>query len=91
MMYTEKFANHRYAQCYMIHYPDGASAQISYATCVAEITADGWLRVHGLYSMTTRRHLGWFGKVIGVGYGTMRDLAGTGYEMDVTTGEVRPW
>ena len=32
----------------------------SYTTLVAKITSDGWLTCYGLYSRTTRRHIGAF-------------------------------
>ncbi len=64
-----KFADHKYAQAHMepIH---GGLALYSYDTRVAEVV-DGWLRINGLYSMTTRRHIGWF----------MRELGGFTYQL----------
>lgn len=41
---------------------NGNVALVSYVTKVAEIDADGWLTIRGLYSMTTRKHIGAFVK-----------------------------
>ena len=49
-----------YAQAHVRIGDDGAVYLISYTTLVAEIDAEGWLRVYGLYSQTTRRHIGAF-------------------------------
>lgn len=95
MSFIEKFTDHRYAQCHMRHYDDGTTALISYNTCAAELDAEGWLRVNGLYSMTTRKHLSWFAKelsrVFGINltYGDMRDLYTSGDMLNLHTGEVR--
>ena len=50
-----------YAQAEVKLYDDGSIALISYVTNVASIV-NGWVTVHGLYSMTTRKHLGAFAK-----------------------------
>ena len=90
-----KFADHRYAQCHIRTYADGTTALISYNTCAAELDAEGWLRVNGLYSATTRRHLGWFAKHLAalfnlhLTYADLRDLFTTGDEMNLLTGELR--
>lgn len=95
MTRIEKFADHRSAQCHMRHYEDGTTALISYNTCAAELDAEGWLRVNGLYSMTTRKHLGWFAKelarafCINLTYGDLRDLYTSGDMLNLLTGEVR--
>lgn len=95
MSNIEKFADHRYAQCYMRHYEAGTTALISYNTCVAVVDDEGWLRVNGLYSMTTRKHLGWFAKelsrVFGINltYSDLRDLYTSGDMLNLLTGEVR--
>jgi len=95
MSCIEKFADHRYAQCHLRHYEDGTTALISYNTCAAELDAEGWLRVHGLYSATTRKHLGWFAKYlteffnIRLTYHDLRDLYTSGDTMNLLTGELR--
>lgn len=49
-----------YAQAHVRIGDDGTVYLFSYTTLVAEISPDGWLRVYGLYSQTTRRHIGAF-------------------------------
>ena len=58
-----KFTDHKYAQAHMEPIPGGI-ALYSYATRVAEVR-DGWLHIFGLYSPTTRRHIGWFMRELG--------------------------
>lgn len=65
-MTTRKLKNHEYAQAHIEIENDGDSIiyrLVSYETHVATVreTAAGWfLDCYGLYSMTTRRHIGWF-------------------------------
>ena len=49
-----------YAQAQVIQFDDGSVSLISYTTSVAHISANGFLTVYGLYSMTTRRHISAF-------------------------------
>lgn len=51
-----------YAQADVRTLITGETILRSYATDVAYITSDGWLFVNGLYSATTRKHLGAFAK-----------------------------
>ena len=95
MSYIEKFNGHRHAQCYMRHYNDDTTALISYNTVVAELDDEGWIRVNGLYSATTRKHLGWFAKELArmfnirLTYHDLRDLYTSGDMLNLLTGEVR--
>lgn len=65
-MTIRKLKNHEYAQAYVEIENDGDSIiyrLVSYKTHVATVheTAAGWfLDCYGLYSMTTRHHIGWF-------------------------------
>ena len=65
-MTTRKLKNHEYAQAHVVIENDDDSIiyrLVSYSTHVATVheTAAGWLLdCYGLYSMTTRRHIGWF-------------------------------
>ena len=82
-----KFTDHKYAQAHMepIH---GGLALYSYDTRVAEII-DGWLRINGLYSMTTRRHIGWFMREIGgFTYQLAKQLDEDNKLFNIYTGEV---
>jgi threonine aldolase len=49
-----------YAQAHIEIHEDGGVSLFSYVTLVAHITADGWLTVYGLHSMTTRKHISAF-------------------------------
>lgn len=57
-----KLSAHPYANAHVELYQNGTIALYSYNTCVAEIDVNGWLTVNGLFSNTTRRHLGSFAK-----------------------------
>lgn len=81
-----------YAQASVAQYPRKV-ALISYATKVAEIKYDAngaWLRVYGLYSATTRRHISAFMREYGIGndYYTARMCSETGYWYNLETGEI---
>jgi hypothetical protein len=49
-----------YAQAHIEIEHDGTIHLFSYVTRVAMIDADGWLTIFGLYSQTTKRHIGCF-------------------------------
>ena len=84
---TKKFTDHKYAQAHMETIPNGI-ALYSYTTRVAELK-DGWLRIFGLYSMTTRRHIGWFMRELGpFTYQLAKQLYEDHKEMNIYTGEV---
>jgi hypothetical protein len=60
----------------------------SYQTLVAKVEKN-WLRVNGLYSMTTRRHIGAFVReYCNLSFQTAKKLYSDGMMMDITTGEV---
>lgn len=87
-MTTRKLKNHQYTQAHLEIENDDDSIiyrLVSYFTHVATVTetADGWfLDCYGLYSMTTRRHIGWFLDDIGSPF-TFNDA-----KCSVETGEV---
>ena len=83
-----KFTDHKYAQAHMEPIHNGI-ALYSYTTRVADVQ-DGWLRIHGLYSMTTRRHIGWFMRELGnFTYQLAKQLYEDNKEFNIRTGEVR--
>jgi len=82
-----KFTDHKYAQAHMEPIHNGL-ALYSYTTKVAEVR-DGWLRIFGLYSMTTRRHIGWFMRELGKDYQLAKQLYEDGMTMNIYTGEVK--
>lgn len=62
-----------YAQAGILYEP-GSEFLVSYETIVAELTADGWVHVYGLFSTTTRKHLGRWGKMHGLSYQEIKSL-----------------
>lgn len=82
-----KFTDHKYAQAHMEPIPGGL-ALYSYTTKVAEVV-NGWLTIHGLYSMTTRRHIGWFMRELGrFDYQLAKQLYEDNKMFNIYTGEV---
>ena len=62
----------------------------SYRTLVAKIEKD-WLTIFGLYSMTTRRHIGAFVKEYSgglIGYQTAKAIYENNESLNIETGEV---
>ena len=78
-----------YAQAHIRIGDDGTVYLFSYATLVAEISPDGWLRVNGLYSQTTRRHIGAFVREYAkCEYSVARFIYENGMACNIHTGEV---
>lgn len=78
-----------YAQAHVEYIDDENVYLWSYNTLVAEIE-NGWLTINGLYSATTRRHIGCFMReyVHGGTYQLAKQLYYDGKSLDITTGEV---
>lgn len=89
MTTIHKFDDHRHAAAYIMTDDQHTRALVSYTTIVAMVDADGWLKIGGLYSMTTRKHLGWFMHELGLTYQHARDLYESHMMMNIFTGEVR--
>lgn len=85
---TRKFKDHPHAQACIIECNDGYKALQSYETIVIEINPEGWLHVNGLYTMTTKRHMGWFMRELGFTYQLAKQLYEDNKEMNIYTGEV---
>ncbi len=87
--YTRALAAMPYAQAGTIVYPDGRIALKSYSTIVLVLFPDGTLICTGLYSMTTRKHIGaWLKEnVPGVSYQTVRAMVEDKRDYNVNTGE----
>ena len=89
MYTTTKLSAMPYAQATVTHFDDGAVTLVSYVTPVAHIDAQGWLTVYGLYSMTTRKHIGAFVKEFAnISYQTARMLYDDNCAYNIHTGEV---
>lgn len=81
--------NHPYAQCKIIINDNSIACQ-SYNTIVATIN-NGWLVINGLYSATTRRHIGEFVKeYANINYQIAKRLYNDGFQYNIYTGELRP-
>lgn len=78
-----------YAQATIRKYEDGTIVLISYSTPVAYIEADGRLYIRGLYSATTRKHIGAFVReYANLDYQTAKRIYEDGYGYNIYTGEV---
>lgn len=78
-----------YAQATIRKYDDGTIVLISYQTPVAYIEADGRLFIRGLYSATTRKHIGAFVReYANLDYQTAKRIYEDGYGYNIYTGEV---
>ena len=86
-MYIKNLNSMPYAQA-SVHYDSGRLVLRSYSTDVVVVEND-WLMVTGLYSATTRRHIGAFMKEYNFGdYQTAKMLYENDYAMNIITGEV---
>lgn len=78
-----------YAQATVRKYEDGTIVLQSYSTAVAYIEPDGRLYIRGLYSATTRRHIGAFVKeYANLDYQTAKRIYEDGYGYNIHTGEI---
>ena len=78
-----------HAQAKVIIMDNGNIVLRSYYTDVAMIRSDGWLTINGLYSATTRRHIGAFVKeYANISYQLAKDLCIKKMTYNIYTGEV---
>ena len=79
-----------YAQAGVLIRPDGIQL-VSYETIAAEII-DGWLHVYGLFSASTRKHIGAFlhEYAPSLSYYDAKRCYESGEELNIDTGETRP-
>ena len=80
-----------YAQAHVEIHENGNIALFSYVTLVATIDNEGWLTVYGLYSPTTRKHIGAFVKEYTNGvlnYQNAKAAYNGNYRLNINTGEV---
>lgn len=88
-MTSFKFNDHKSASACINYYADGTIALQSYNTIVAEINPAGWLKVNGLYSMTTRKHIGWFMRHFNFTYQLAKQIFEDDKIFNIHTGEVK--
>lgn len=87
----KKFNDHRAAKAWYTTDTLGRpNTLISYSTTVAEVDSTSWLYINGLYSMTTRKHLGWFMRLLGLTYQDAKRLYENGEKLNLLTGEILP-
>lgn len=86
-----KLRNHPYAQCSVRELIDGSVVFTSYNTDVIYIDKDGWLYVRGLYSMTTRKQIGYFLKeyVPALTYQDIKSLYCNNRLLNIYTAEIK--
>ena len=81
-----------YAQAKVIIMPNGLTILRSYETNVAYLRPDGWLTINGLYSATTRRHIGAFvQEYANITYQLAKELFQKKFAYNIHTGEVVPF
>lgn len=82
-----KLKNHASASASVQVRNDSTVLLISYTTTVCKVDSDGWLHVYGLYSATTRKHIGWFLRErYQIDYSVVRDAYNGNYEINVYNG-----
>lgn len=89
-MTIRKLDNHRYSQCH-VEITDAAIHFFSYSTLVCSIE-DGWLSCSDLYSMTTRKQIGWFLKEYAprITFQMVKQCVEDNTMIDINTGEIVP-
>lgn len=90
MMMIKKLDSHRYSQCHVEIAADTINF-FSYSTLVCRIE-EGWLSCTGLYSMTTRKQIGWFLKEYApaITYQMVKQCFEEDMMINIYTGEVVP-
>ena len=77
-----------YAQA-KVHITEHTIYLVSYKTTVAYIDPEGWLIINGLYSATTRKHIGAFMReYANATYQLAKQIYTDGYAYNIYTGEV---
>lgn len=76
-----------YAQAKVRIYEDSSAVLVSYSTEVAKIDESGWVRVRGLYSNTTRRHISAFAREYRSNYYAFKRCYTDNLTYNIYTGE----
>lgn len=90
-MTIKKLERMPYAQAHVEIDDDGAAYLFSYTTLVAGVDADGFCWCNGLYSMTTRKHIGAFAAEYAAPlcFADFKQMFNDGCQINKDTGEVR--
>ena len=88
---TKKLTAHPYANA-RIEITDTATVFVSYSTAVIAIDRNGWASISGLYSMTTRKQIGWFLKEYApaITFQMMKQCLADDMMINIYTGEIIP-
>lgn len=87
-MEIKKLKEIPYGQCFVEVVDNETFYLWSYRTLVAKVEKN-WLSVNGLYSMTTRRHIGAFVReYCNLSFQTAKQIYKDNMMLDTTTGEV---
>lgn len=87
-MQIKKLKEIPYGQCFVEKASENTFYLWSYRTLVAKVE-NSWLTINGLYSMTTRKHIGAFMReYCGSTYQVAKQLYEDGYMLNIDTGEV---
>ena len=90
-MTIKKLTAMPYAQAHIEILDNGEIHLFSYVTLVASINSDNWLTIHGLYSRTTRKHIGAFCReYANCDYSTAKTIYNDNLTYNIETGEVLP-
>lgn len=85
-----KLTDHKASQCHVEINEFGNIYFYSYATMVISVK-EGWLTCTGLYSMTTRKQIGWFLREYfpSLSFQFVKSLYENGETYNVLTGEIK--
>ena len=91
MMTIKKLTEHPYSQCHVEITPNGNIYFYSYCTLICCID-EGWLSCSGLYSMTTRKQIGWFLKeyASSITFQMTKKCVEDNMRINIFTGEIVP-
>lgn len=94
-MTIRKLSAMPYAQAHVEIDNENNISLFSYVTRVAAISSDGWLEIFGLYSATTRKHIGAFMREYVIfpngthgDYQFAKKIYNDNYRFNIATGEI---
>lgn len=94
-MTIKKLSAMPYAQAHVEIDNENNISLFSYVTRVAAISSDGWLEIFGLYSATTRKHIGAFVKEYVIfpngnhgDYQLAKKIYNDNHRFNIATGEI---
>lgn len=90
-MMTKKLTAHPHANAH-VEITDAVTVFVSYSTAVITIDRNGWASISGLYSMTTRKQIGWFLKEYApsITFQMMKQCLADDMMINIYTGEIIP-